>query len=442
MKKLLLSIVSLLSVNIVYSQFWATQNTAFATATRGISGLEVYDANTVWAFAYDGSGAGANVQEFTKTSNGGSTWTSGTINVGDPALKITNVSGVSATTAWAGAFDETNGLGGIWKTTDGGTTWNSQLQLTTTGESWTNFVHFFDANNGIIGGDPENGEFEVYTTTNGGTTWTRVPAASIPNPLSAEYGYNGGYSAVGDNIFFTTGKGRIFKSTDKGLTWSVLATSSIISDFGGATTNGDITWSDASKGMIMKKTYSGTDLTAMAIYITLDGGATWSNISYTGITITDAVNDISYVPGTTILVATSSSGGSWKSVDNGTTWTALDSGVQHLNVRCSDANTCYSGNFNTSSTVGGMFKSTVSLGTRENSLEVNSITIYPNPVVDYVTIKSKDKVLSVSVYDISGRLMNVKNENNLLNVKNIEAGNYVINIVTSNGSVSQKFIKK
>jgi hypothetical protein len=49
---------------------------------------------------------------------------------------------VSATTAWVGAFNNTSGIGGVWKTSDGGATWINQKMLSTVDESWTNYVHF------------------------------------------------------------------------------------------------------------------------------------------------------------------------------------------------------------------------------------------------------------------------------------------------------------
>jgi hypothetical protein len=67
--KNLLSAFAVLSSSLAFSQYWTIQNTAFTTTSRGISGI-VYDANTVWAFAYDGVTSSNNVQEFTKTSNG------------------------------------------------------------------------------------------------------------------------------------------------------------------------------------------------------------------------------------------------------------------------------------------------------------------------------------------------------------------------------------
>ena len=448
MKKLLLSVAAILISSTAFSQTWNTQNSGFSTASRGISGMEVYDANTVWAFAYDGGTSTNNVQEFTKTSNGGTTWTTGTINIGNPALHITNISGISSTTAWAAAFDNTDGLGGVWKTTNGGSTWVNQLTLTTAGESWTNYVHFFDANNGIIGGDPENGEFEIYTTANGGSTWTRVPAANLPDPLASEYGYNSGYYAVGNNIFFYTGKGRIYKSTDKGLTWTIAFTGSTYSltDFGGTTVGGDMAWSDASRGFVIKKNYTGTTPTALALYRTTDGGTTWSSVTYTGITAANNISDITYVPGTNILVATSSSqttGGSWKSIDNGTTWTAIDTGVQHLAVRCSDANTCYSGGFNTSATVGGMFKTSGSLGTNDAiSIKDKSLSIYPNPTKGEINIKTDKKIKSSTVLDFSGKSV-LKSTSDRVDISSLPKGGYLLQVEFSDGTTtSEKVIKE
>lgn len=446
MKRILLSAFALVISSSAFAQYWSTQNSGFATASRGIAGLEVYNANTVWAFAYDGVTSTNNVQEFTKTSNGGTTWTSGTINVGDPTLTITNISGVSGTTAWVGALLSTNsdGLGAVFKTVDGGLNWTPQQTFSTTGESYLNFVHAFDANNVVAGGDPESGEFEIYTSSNGGTTWSRVANASIVNPLSGEYGYNAGYYGVGDNIFFYTNKGRIYKSTDKGVTWSIAFTGSTfsLSDFGGATVNGDMAWSDSNRGIVLKKNFIGTNPTAIALYRTTDGGTTWSTVTFTGITAANRINDITYVPGTNILIATSSAGGSWKSVDNGTTWTTIDTGVQHLSVRCSDASNCYSGGFNTSSTVGGMFKSSQSLGTKDLNTAISKLSVYPNPTKGEINIKSDKKIKSSEVLDFSGKSI-LKSSSAKADISSLPKGNYIIQVEFTDGtSISEKIIKE
>ena len=448
MKKILLSAFALVISSSAFSQYWSTQNTAFTTPSRGISGMEVYDANTVWAFAYDGSSSTNNIQEFTKTSNGGTTWTSGTINLGDPDLTITNISGVSSTTAWVGALLSTpsDGLGAVYKTVNGGVTWTAQQPFESAGESYLNFVHAIDANNVVAGGDPQGGEFELYTTSNGGTSWTRVPFANVPNPLSGEYGYNAGYYGVGNNIFFYTNKGRIYKSTDKGLTWTIAFTGSTFSlaDFGGANVNGDMAWSDANRGLVIKKNSLGGTPTGLAIYRTTDGGTNWSTVTFTGITAASNISDITYVPGTNILVATSASqttGGSWKSLDNGSTWTALDTGVQHLGVRCSDANTCYSGGFNTSATVGGMFKSAQTLGVKDVSNIKNALSVHPNPTKGEINIRTDKKIKSSTVIDLSGKVL-LQTSSEKVDISSFTKGIYLLKVEFADGSTkTEKIIK-
>ncbi len=77
---------------------------------------------------------------------------------------------------------------------------------------------------GVAQGDPVSGEYEIYVTTNGGEAWTPIPGANIPNPTSGEFGITGNYCAFGDNIWFGTNQGRIFRSTDKGNTWAASMT--------------------------------------------------------------------------------------------------------------------------------------------------------------------------------------------------------------------------
>src|SRR5690606_9560040 len=117
--------------------------------------------------------------------------------------------------------------------------------------------------------DPEGGYFELYTTTNGGTNWTRVPSANIPAPLSGEYGYVHNYDVVNNTNWFGTNKGRIYKSVDKGLNWTVAQ--SPVSDFAGAAIAGNYTFSTETKGLLNTSTG--------LMYNTTDGGATWTQMA-------------------------------------------------------------------------------------------------------------------------------------------------------------------
>jgi len=223
---------------------WITQYNGFTTQYRGVSDISIVDANTAWGIAIDGNGNLVN--EFTKTSDGGNTWTSGTVSGVPTNNRISNICAVSPTNAWIAMYASTGtaGEGGIFFTSDGGTTWTKQITASYAGTSaFPNVVHFWNNNEGFCMGDPNGGYFEIYTTSNGGTTWTRTAQANIPANLSGEYGYTGMYDVFGDNIWFATNKGRVFKSTDKGQTWAVTQVS-------GFTDFSTLAFNDANNGIV------------------------------------------------------------------------------------------------------------------------------------------------------------------------------------------------
>ena len=197
------------------SGVWISQNSSFPNTSTGIRNISIVDEDVVWATGYDGSGNGENFQVFTKTTNGGSTWNSGTINLGDTDLGIAMICAISSTTAWAVGYPRVSGdIGGIWKTTNGGITWNRQDSASyNSSGSFSNVVHFWDENYGFAQGDPIGGEYELYVTSNGGDNWEAVPGSNIPNPGGGEYGYVGQIEIVGDNVWYTTNSTTLYHST-------------------------------------------------------------------------------------------------------------------------------------------------------------------------------------------------------------------------------------
>lgn len=82
------------------------------------------------------------------------------------------------------------------------------------------------------------------------------------------------------------------------------------------------------------------------------------------------------------------------------------------------------------------------LGTSEVYSSVKKITVYPNPTSEILNIKTDAKINAVSVFDISGRKVDVKFEDNKANVKSLPSGTYLINVETEKGKITEKFIKK
>ena len=203
---------------------WVAQDPGYPT-DMNVLNHNVVDENIVWTIGGRGTDQ-AIYHGFSKTLDGGETWEFGTIS--NPDLNnyfLTNIFALDANTAWITMADNTSNpiQGRIYKTSDGGSTWVHQSTAYPNSQSIagsSNFVHFFDANNGITIGDFG----KTYITDNGGDQWTLVSSNLIPTLLSGEEPMMSNFSVAGDqSLFYGTNKGRIFYTHDAGASWDVSA---------------------------------------------------------------------------------------------------------------------------------------------------------------------------------------------------------------------------
>ena len=83
------------------------------------------------------------------------------------------------------------------------------------------------------------------------------------------------------------------------------------------------------------------------------------------------------------------------------------------------------------------------LGTTETNLK-DAIAIYPTVVEDFLTIVIPGKAETVSIFDMSGKIIfsgKAKGQQ-LINFKDVPNGVYMVNIVTKEGNVTERIIKK
>ena len=83
----------------------------------------------------------------------------------------------------------------------------------------------------------------------------------------------------------------------------------------------------------------------------------------------------------------------------------------------------------------------------DGNIEVaeNSFAIYPNPVNDRLYIATENEVEEVVVYDIFGRqqeLSAVSYQPSAIDVSNLNSGIYFVKVVTNEGEVVKRFVKK
>jgi len=446
MKKKLLFLI-MMSSFAANSQFWSEKATGFADANRTLSSISIVDTSVIWAIALDNSAVpDYTIKEFTKSTDGGETWTPGAINLGanTSGLGITSISAISDQIAWISAAPDVSDLGGVWKTTDGGLTWTKQTTALFNNpiDSYTSFVHFWDASNGVTGGDTESGSFEIYTTSDGGTNWNRVIGSNIPASLDGETGYVGVTSVIGNTFWFGTSASRIFKSMDKGLSWT--ATDSAVStDF----LRDRFTFSDVLKGLLAKYTLDQPTI----LYSTNDGGSNWIPVISSG---TISKDHIAYIPGTSIAVSsqeknTSNGGnaGSSYSLDDGVTWTTIDTGVFHGSLAFLNDTFGFSAGVNTNATTGGISKFT-GIPLKNPSFDNNKqIAAYPNPTNGILYLKSETSLIKeASVFDLLGKQVYQSNFSALNNVnmdlKSLQSGAYLLKVTSDSGKTETMKIMK
>lgn len=67
--------------------------------------------------------------------------------------------------------------------------------------------------------------------------------------------------------------------------------------------------------------------------------------------------------------------------------------------------------------------------------------IYPNPTSDYLKLDTDRKIELVEVYDLSGKQVLVKLENNTMNVSMLAKGIYILKFKLDGENFTEKFIK-
>jgi hypothetical protein len=318
-----------------------------------------------------------------KTTNGGTSWTSNTDELGTLGVSSLAIDPSNTNIMYLGTGDgdagDTYSLG-VLKSVDGGTTWN------TTGLSWTANQTFriskliiHPTNTSILVAATSNG---IYKTTDAGATWTQVLTGNFKDleidPSNATVWYTGRYG---------NGTAAVFKSTDTGSTWTQLTSglpasgvyrvaiavapsspatlyalycNNIAGDYGlygvYKSTNSGSTWTQvkgATSPNLLGWESNGSDAGGQGWYdlcITVsptdpnnvytggvniwrstNGGSTWTiNAHWTGSGASYAHADhhaIEFLPGSGTTLFSGNDGGFFKTTNNGTNWTDYSNGL-------------------------------------------------------------------------------------------------------------------
>jgi hypothetical protein len=168
----------------------------------------------------------------------------------------------------------------------------------------------------------------IWRTTDGGNTWSERSADFPVLPISSFASDNSGsviYAGTGEfvsSVFSALGNG-IFKSTDNGISWTHISSTSNNPDFSVVTR---IIASPSNANLVLATTVP-HDLTSgtSKIMRSSDGGATWTKVKE----VSGAFEQIIATPGNFATQFAAEKGvGVWKSIDAGITWNLSNSGMK------------------------------------------------------------------------------------------------------------------
>lgn len=291
---------------------WSPQKTALPEDIKGVYAFSAVDVNTVWAIPFSYSGC----NKLIKSTDGGESWKVITVK-GAEGLAFAGIHALDEKNVWVALWP--SGMStdsAIFYSSDGGETWKQQETAFCKTCGYISFVHFFNEKEGIAIGDPNGGQFETYLTSNGGEKWEAIHFKSMPMPKIGETPVASNFETVGDNIWFGTTEGRVFYSTDRGVSWSA-------SDPLWAGTTVSVAFQDEKNGLALS---SGNSSQPPALKQSTDGGKTWTEIE----SIPPISGLIEFVPGSKdsyVIAGTGQSGtdkGSAYTLDGGKTWILVD----------------------------------------------------------------------------------------------------------------------
>ncbi len=328
MKKLLLPI---LFFPLILQAQWESIGTEILPQFHRVWSIKMAPDYSVWVFStYDAFPTPAGeVPVVHRLADGSTEWKSTPMPNSEMALGV-DIEPLDSMTAYAAVFSS-----GLFKTTDGSATWQEI-------DSYPFnpiFVHFFDENQGWVGGadTTANAFFVSSFTTDGGASWShtgsdsigQAPGTSIPELDSTEltgiaYSANSSYDVVGDTIMMGRSSGTYWLSTDRGKNWERISTPLV--DMELRCTN--IAMKNTQEFLIGSDFPFNPNLPQPEpiVMVTRDGGQTW-NEAFPGVT-TAASHYIPNTDGTFVTSGHQTFGaggqGTVITYDFGETWEIID----------------------------------------------------------------------------------------------------------------------
>lgn len=269
-----------------------------------------------------------------------------------------------------------------------------------------NRIYFKNFNNGYIY------RYPVSYTTDGGQNWSTYPYSTFNGVISGIH-FPDSISSIGYAIKSTGGI--IYKTIDNGLSWFSVATPSSQSYY-------DVFFVNNLTGYVLGSNF---------IIKTVDGGLNWAvlNSSVGG-------KKIKFINDTTCYVINGSE--IYKSIDGGISFSAMtgtNSTINDLIILNNNIGYC-AGNY------GELYKIDLSSSIQTNIQKINEIVIFPNPILDKLSINTPEDGI-VRVLDLFGSILYygaVTTGTNTIELKNFSSGIFLFEFKNNSTFVIQYFV--
>ncbi|MBL0062047.1 MAG: T9SS type A sorting domain-containing protein [bacterium] len=310
---------------------WSPLTDDLASLAIGSVALDPNDPNIVYIGTGEGSfnvdavfGAG-----IFKSTDGGATWNTTGLSWTQSQNRAVNKIIIDPTNTQIIYAACNSSVGGIYKSTNGGTTWT----LYHTGDVKDIEMHPDSSNvlycaNGYPWGTASNG---IYKSTNSGVTWTQLtsglPAGSSFGRLEIDISESSPatlYAGISQTISAGAGLYGIYKSTNGGASWTQQATTPNMYAGQGwynlvvevHPTDPNQVWSNGLDGY--KSTNGGVAWTRMTVWSYSEGNSQYAHADH---------HAMAYKPGDPNTIILGTDGGLFKSTNGGTSWTGLNNGL-------------------------------------------------------------------------------------------------------------------
>jgi photosystem II stability/assembly factor-like uncharacterized protein len=302
---------------------------------QSFRGLDAVNRKTAWVAggsATEGSGT------VFKTTDGGKSWQD-VSPPGSAGLLFRDIEARSARAAVVLAIGPGD-ASRIFRTTDGGASWDAAFVNDDPAAFYDCMAFFPGGRTGLVMSDPVDGRFRILATHDFGRSWQVLPSDGMPE-APTEYGFAASGDCLvtsGRSAYFGSGGGaaRIFRSTDFGLTWTASDSTIPAGDAAGVFALAFRTpWDGVAVGGDFADPADGVDAVAVT-----RGGPTWASAG----DLTHLGEDVSYLPlHRHWLVVTGESGdvaGTSVSADGGRTW-RLVSDLGYHTLDCTRDGSCW-----------------------------------------------------------------------------------------------------